>query len=157
MNASPAKAQPDDATGVGRGGPWALALGVFVVAAVAITLWQTALPSIPDFDSYYHLAVARLYRAEGFVRGLAWARPSLLGERLGDKELLFHLLLPPFATPLAHRQFFPQELEALLHYNGFEVERVEGGWEGEPLDRYSDVGIWTCRARSLRKSRPRAR
>lgn len=63
----------------------------------------------------------------------------------------------PFATPLAHRQFFPQELEALLHYNGFEVERVEGGWQGEPLDRFSDVGIWTCRARSLRKSRPRGR
>ena len=28
-------------------------------------------------------------------------------------------------TPLAHRQFFPQEWEALLHYNGFAVERVE--------------------------------
>jgi len=28
----------------------------------------------------------------------------------------------PFMTPLAHRQFFPAELEALLHYNGFDVE-----------------------------------
>jgi SAM-dependent methyltransferase len=25
----------------------------------------------------------------------------------------------PWAVPLTHRQFFPQELEALLHYNGF--------------------------------------
>ena len=37
-------------------------------------------------------------------------------------------------TPLAHRQFFPQEWEALLHYNGFEVERVEGDFHGGPLD-----------------------
>lgn len=26
---------------------------------------------------------------------------------------------PPWTTPLTHRQWFPQELEALLHYNGF--------------------------------------
>jgi SAM-dependent methyltransferase len=57
---------------------------------------------------------------------------------------------PPFATPLAHRQFFPRELEALLHYNGFDVEKLDGGWNGEPLDRYSDVTIWTCRARARR-------
>jgi len=50
-------------------------------------------------------------------------------------------------TPLAHRQFFPAELEALLHGNGFEVERREGGFRGEPLDRHVDTIVWTCRAR----------
>jgi SAM-dependent methyltransferase len=50
-------------------------------------------------------------------------------------------------TPLAHRQFFPQEWEALLHYNGFEVERVEGDFHGGPLDRTSDVMVWYARAR----------
>lgn len=50
-------------------------------------------------------------------------------------------------TPLAHRQFFPAELEALLHYNGFVVERREGGWRGEPIDRHVDTIVWTCRAR----------
>ena len=50
-------------------------------------------------------------------------------------------------TPLAHRQFFPQEWEALLHYNGFEVERVEGDFHGGPLDRTSDVMFWYARAR----------
>ena len=54
---------------------------------------------------------------------------------------------PPFATPLAHRQFFPQEWEALLHYNGFEVEKVSGDFYGGPLDRTSDVMVWTARAR----------
>lgn len=49
-------------------------------------------------------------------------------------------------TPLAHRQFFPREWEALLHYNGFAVERVEGDFEGGPLTKESDVMIWHARA-----------
>lgn len=52
----------------------------------------------------------------------------------------------PFVTPLAHRQFFPRELEALLHYNGFVIERLEGGFRGEPADRHTDSLVWTCRA-----------
>ena len=36
----------------------------------------------------------------------------------------------PFMTPLAHRQFFPAELEALLHYNGFSIEKLEGDFDG---------------------------
>lgn len=55
---------------------------------------------------------------------------------------------PSWVVPLAHRQFFPQELEALLHYNGFIVNDVRGGFEQEPLSRYSDVSVWTCRRRS---------
>jgi SAM-dependent methyltransferase len=57
-------------------------------------------------------------------------------------------------TPLAHRQFFPREWEALLHYNGFAVERVEGDFEGGPLTRESDVMVWHARAaRAGRASR----
>jgi SAM-dependent methyltransferase len=54
-------------------------------------------------------------------------------------------LLDPAAswiTPLAHRQFFPREWEALLHYNGFDVERVDGDFSGGPLTKDSDVMIW---------------
>jgi hypothetical protein len=47
-------------------------------------------------------------------------------------------------TPLAHRQFFPQEWEALLHYNGLRVLRVEGDFQGGPLARESDVMVWHC-------------
>lgn len=39
-----------------------------------------------------------------------------------------------FVIPLAQRQFFPCELDALLHYNGFEVDRYDGGFQGEPVD-----------------------
>jgi SAM-dependent methyltransferase len=50
-----------------------------------------------------------------------------------------------WVTPLAHRQFFPQEWEALLHYNGFAVERVEGDFHGGPLTADSDVMVWYVR------------
>jgi SAM-dependent methyltransferase len=61
-------------------------------------------------------------------------------EAVGDPSLAW-------ATPLAHRQFFPQEWEALLHYNGFEVERVEGDFSGGPLTKDSDVMVWHAKRR----------
>jgi SAM-dependent methyltransferase len=48
-------------------------------------------------------------------------------------------------VPLAHRQFFPQEWEALLHYNGFAVDDVFGDFYGGPLTRTSDVMVWHAR------------
>jgi SAM-dependent methyltransferase len=57
----------------------------------------------------------------------------------------------PWVTPLAHRQFFPQELEALLHYNGFAVERVYGDFLGGKLDRYSEVMVFVCRPAAARR------
>lgn len=50
-------------------------------------------------------------------------------------------------TPLAHRVFFPQELEALLHYNGFETTKVLGDFAGGPLKADSDVMIFHARPR----------
>jgi SAM-dependent methyltransferase len=52
-----------------------------------------------------------------------------------------------WVTPLAHRQFFPQEWEALLHYNGFGVVRVDGDFQGGPLTKESDVMVWHARPR----------
>ncbi len=74
-------------------GPVAVFLGSLVILA-AIVLRA---PVIYDTDSYYHLAVARLYAQLGVVDTLPWARLSLLHEGFGDKEVLFHWLLSPFA------------------------------------------------------------
>ncbi len=52
-----------------------------------------------------------------------------------------------WCTPLAHRQYFPQEWEALLHYNGFQVDDVFGDFHGGPLDRESEVMVWQTRRR----------
>ncbi len=53
----------------------------------------------------------------------------------------------PFMVPLAQRQYFPREFEALLHYNGFEATAVHGDFEGGPLVQSSDVMVWHARRR----------
>lgn len=52
-----------------------------------------------------------------------------------------------FTTPLAHRQFYPREMEALLHYNGFEVTELSGDFAGAPLVSTSEVMVFRARAR----------
>lgn len=50
-------------------------------------------------------------------------------------------------TPLAHRQFFPRELEALLHYNGFELRELQGDFYGGAVDAESETMIVHARPR----------
>jgi SAM-dependent methyltransferase len=48
---------------------------------------------------------------------------------------------------LTHRQFFPLELEALLHYNGFMIEAHEGDFDGGALVPESEEQVLRCRSR----------
>jgi len=48
---------------------------------------------------------------------------------------------------LVHRQFFPLELQALLHYNGFVIEAHEGGFDGKQLLPESEEQVIRCRSR----------
>ena len=50
----------------------------------------------------------------------------------------------------ALRYTFPQELAALLHYNGFTIERQYGDWNGEPLNTRSPSIISVCRKRTIK-------
>jgi len=52
-----------------------------------------------------------------------------------------------FCTPLTQRQFFPAELEALLHYNGFELESHTGDFDGKPITAASESQVLIARAR----------
>jgi hypothetical protein len=52
-----------------------------------------------------------------------------------------------FMVPLAHRQFYPRELEALLHYNGFETVALYGDFDRGPLVQRSDVMVVHARRR----------
>jgi SAM-dependent methyltransferase len=54
---------------------------------------------------------------------------------------------------LAHRQFFPKEIEDLLHYNGFRIVRRQGGFRGEPAGPEAESQILVC-VRSRRENRP---
>jgi SAM-dependent methyltransferase len=51
-------------------------------------------------------------------------------------------------TRIALRYTFPQELVALLHYNGFTIARRYGDWNGEPLTAASPSIIVVCRKRA---------
>ena len=44
----------------------------------------------------------------------------------------------PWSMPLTHRQFFPREMEALLHYNGFEVLEWVADFGKGTLDETTD-------------------
>lgn len=57
----------------------------------------------------------------------------------------------PWMTPLTHRQFYPQEIEALLHYNGFDITARYGGFDERPLDK--DAILQVIHAKPRRKRR----
>ncbi len=50
-------------------------------------------------------------------------------------------------TPLAHRQLYPQELEALLHYNGFAITEQYGDFFRSPLAKDAPTILLHCKAR----------
>lgn len=47
-------------------------------------------------------------------------------------------------APLSLRYVFPQEMEALLHYNGFAVIERYGGWDASPLTAASRLMVFVC-------------
>jgi SAM-dependent methyltransferase len=53
-------------------------------------------------------------------------------------------------TRIALRYTFPQELAALLHYNGFTIIRQYGDWNEEPLSATSPSIISVCRKRTMK-------
>ncbi len=58
------------------------------------------------------------------------------GEKPGEKTLR-----------VALRYVFPQEAEALLYYNGFQIHECYGSWQGEPLTATSPAMIYVCQRR----------
>lgn len=48
-------------------------------------------------------------------------------------------------APLSLRYIFPQEMEALLHYNGFAIVEQYGDWDSSPLTDGSMSMIFVCR------------
>ena len=74
-----------------------------------------------EYDAVSQIAVIRLY-----YEWLAGGRP----ERV---------------VRLSQRKFFPAELEALLHANGFEVTARYGDFDGNPLDDDGEIQMIVCR------------
>ncbi len=64
-----------------------------------------------------------------------------------------------WSVPLTHRQFFPAEMEALLHYNGFTDIRFTADFTDRPPSNTSDTLVVTCRSRRTKPpaSKPAAK
>lgn len=52
-----------------------------------------------------------------------------------------------WTTLLTHRQYFPRELEALLHYNGFEVEQILPDFAEGTIEPDTDIVVWVTKLR----------
>jgi ubiquinone/menaquinone biosynthesis C-methylase UbiE len=53
----------------------------------------------------------------------------------------------------ALRYVFPQEMEALLYYNGFQIRACYGNWQQEPLTATAPAMIYVCQRRLYRANR----
>jgi hypothetical protein len=51
-------------------------------------------------------------------------------------------------APLQQRLFFPQEMAALLHYNGFAIIDRYGDYDRRPLSQEDRLMIFVCQASS---------
>ena len=49
-------------------------------------------------------------------------------------------------APLKQRLFFPQEMEALLHYNGFAVIGRHGSYDSQPLAHDDRLMVFVCQS-----------
>ena len=53
----------------------------------------------------------------------------------------------PWTVPLTHRQYFPREMEALLHYNGFTNIFFTADFTDQAADQHVDSLVVSCTAR----------
>jgi SAM-dependent methyltransferase len=53
----------------------------------------------------------------------------------------------PWTVPLTHRQYFPREMEALLHYNGFTDIFFTADFTDQPADQHVDSMVVSCTTR----------
>lgn len=77
---------------------WVPLATVAVTALLFQLLVQWTFAPLAEFDAYYHVGMADLYRHEGLVRKFPWMSMSILAERFHDPQLLLHALLLPFVA-----------------------------------------------------------
>jgi hypothetical protein len=85
----------DDKTRKHLGGALSL-VALVLVAGGALARIQYATPYIAEYDGYYHIKMAQLFRENGFVGAFPWLPLTTFSDRFSDMHLLFHYLLVPF-------------------------------------------------------------
>jgi SAM-dependent methyltransferase len=109
--------------------------------------------SVPHAD-YLGADPRRTYGAPRFrhpAGGLVRYRERFEYDPLRQKLLMELHFLPedgaePWVVPLTHRQLFPREVEALLHYNGFADITFTADFTDAPPEAGTDALVVSCRA-----------
>lgn len=129
--------------------------GVFVIDAFVPSLWLlTKNPDEDEILSEYDdpdgkgrvsVVVRSLYEHNTQIR-----RNTTIQRTEGAPDVVGHLNM---------RMYFPQELEALLHYSGFEISGKYGGYDKEPFSTTSSKQIILARktnwpTKRLKSSQP---
>ena len=101
-------------------------------------LFETRLPepqtyTMPDGRQYV-LSEQQEYDPIAQIQHYTFHEHWLTPEGLQEKKT--------YRTAL--RYVFPQEMEALLFYNGFQIRSCYGGWQQEPLTATSRYMIYVC-------------
>lgn len=121
--------------------------GFFSSALGAYLVGYGALDSAirhPEGDTYatpdgWHLVVTErqfydpMTQIQHNARHLTFLQP---GDKSREKTLR-----------VALRYVFPQEMEALLFYNGLQIRTCNGNWQQEPLTATSPAMIYVCHRR----------
>jgi SAM-dependent methyltransferase len=112
--------------------------------------------SMPDLRMMVR-SPGRLYRGPGVVHPISGASYDYLEAFEYDplrQVQLVSMIFQNRATiddlrtlPLSQRQFFPEELVSLLHYNGFAIVTRHGDFERAPLSEESESQVIVARAR----------
>lgn len=122
---------------------WVATAAVFAGAFLGGALFYARHPLLYDADAYYHLAISRATAHQGILRDLPWLRFSTLHQGFGDKELLFHILLAPFAAlpdPLLGGRLFLALCNALIAAALSHLALRAIGWWGLLMP------LWLCYA-----------
>jgi len=72
-----------------------IAVLIFGIASIAIVQFWT--PTLYGPDGYLHIRMAKFIQEYGLKYDFHWARYSTFAKNFADKDLLYHLLLIPFA------------------------------------------------------------
>jgi ubiquinone/menaquinone biosynthesis C-methylase UbiE len=87
----------------------------------------------PHYKTWYYYTTNHFYDAQSQISYV-----YIYHEPVKDEDG------PSYMLRLAHRMYFPQEMETILHYCGFKIEASFGDFDSTEIDLYSPSQIYIC-------------
>lgn len=90
-----------------------LAVTILLCGITAIAFVQFWTPTLYGADGYLHIRMAEFIRDHGLRYDFHWAKYSVFAKNFADKDLLYHILLIPFAS-LFPNMFLGAKISAIF-------------------------------------------